>query len=91
MIKEKGNRTFIEFLNKTGHIQLKEELIDIDGNIIINPIYDEISGFFQNGYKRVRKNGKTGVIDVKGKALILIQYDDISDLKEVLCDVLFNC
>lgn len=91
MIKEKGSRTFVEFLNKTGHIQLKEGLIDIDGNIIINPIYDEISGFFQNGYMRVRKNEKTGVIDVKGKAIILIQYDDISDLKEELCDVFFNC
>jgi hypothetical protein len=88
MIKEKGSRTFIEFLNKTDHIQLKEGLIDIDGNIIINPIYDEISGFFQNGYMRVRKNG---VIDVKGKAIIPIQYDDISDLKKELCDVFFNC
>ena len=91
MIKEKGSRTFVEFLNKTGHIQLKEGLIDIDGNIIINPIYDEISGYFQNGYMRVRNNGKTGVIDVKGKTIISIQYDDISDLKEELCDVFFNC
>lgn len=66
-------------------------MIDIDGNIIINPIYDEISGYFQNRYMRVRNNGKTGVIDVKSKAIIPIQYDDISDLKEELCDVFFNC
>ncbi|PQJ32559.1 hypothetical protein BST92_11765 [Nonlabens arenilitoris] len=84
MITENGSRTFVEFLNKTGHIQLKEGLININGNVIINPIYDEISGYFQNGFMRVRNNGKTGVIDEQGKIIIPIEYDDISDLKDGL-------
>jgi hypothetical protein len=82
MITENGSRTFIEFLNKTGHIQLKEGLINTNGNILINPIYDEISGYFQNGYMRVRNNGKTGIIDEEGKIVIPIEYEDISDLKD---------
>lgn len=81
MITENGSRTFVEFLNKTGHIQLKEGLININGNIIINPIYDEISGYFQNGYMRVINNGKTGIIDEERKVIIPIEYEDISDFK----------
>ncbi|WP_339628401.1 WG repeat-containing protein [uncultured Maribacter sp.] len=84
MITENGSRTFVEFLNKTGHIQLKEGLINTNGKIILNPIYDEISGYYQNGYMRVRNNGKTGIIDEQGKIVIPIEYEDISDLKDGL-------
>jgi len=84
MNTEKGSKTLVEFLNKTGHIQLKEGLININGDIIVNPIYDEISGYFQNGYMRVRNNGKTGIIDEHGKVVIPIEYEDISDLKDGL-------
>jgi hypothetical protein len=81
MMTDNGRRTFVEFLNKTGHIQLKEGLININGNIIVNPIYDEISGYFQNGHMRVRNNGKTGIINEVGKVIIPLEYEDISDLK----------
>lgn len=84
MITENGSRTFVEFLNKTGQIQLKEGLIDVNGTIIINPKFDEISGYFQNGYMRVRNNGKTGIINEKGEIIIPIEYDDISDFENGL-------
>lgn len=79
MITENGSRTFVEFLNKTGHIQLKEGLIDTNGNVILNPIYDEISGYYHNGYMRVRNKGKTGIINKDGEVIIALEYDNISD------------
>ncbi len=81
MQSEDGSRTFVEFLNKTEKYQLKEGLIDTNGNIILEPKFDEISGYYQNGYMRVRNNGKTGIIDEKGEIIIPIEYDDISDFK----------
>ena len=84
IMSENGSRTFVEFLNNIEKIQFKEGLIGINGEIIIDPIYDEISGYFQDGFMRVRNDGKTGIIDEKGKLIIPVEYDDISDLKNGL-------
>ncbi|MDX5585998.1 MAG: WG repeat-containing protein [Aureibaculum sp.] len=77
----KGSQTFAEYLNQIKNTQLKEGLIDIDGNIIIEPVYDEISGYFINGFMRVKNNGKAGIINEKGEIVIPIEYDNVLDYK----------
>ncbi len=79
-----GSRTFIEYGYGIEKIQLKEGLIDTDGNIVLHPLYDEISGYFHNGYMRIRNNGMTGIIDQNYKVIIPIMYEDISDIKDDL-------
>jgi hypothetical protein len=76
-----GSQTFAEYLNQIKNIQLKEGLIDINGKVIIEPIYDEISGYFINGFMRVRNNGKAGIINEKGEIVIPIDYDNVLDYK----------
>lgn len=76
-----GSQTFAEYLNQIKNIQLKEGLIDINGKVIIEPIYDEISGYFINGFMRVRNNGKAGIINEKGEIVIPIEYDNVLDFK----------
>jgi hypothetical protein len=75
----KGSQAFVEFLHDLTPTQLKEGLINIQGTVIIEPIYDEISGYFINGYMRVRNKGKEGIIDEKGKVIIPIDYDNVLD------------
>ena len=49
-------------------------LIDYRGNWIIEPIYEKISRSFGDGYRIVAKNGKTGIIDEKGKLVIAMEH-----------------
>ncbi len=76
-----GSQVFVEYLNQINKSQLKEGLISIDGKIIIDPIYDEISGYFNNGFMRVRNNGKAGIVNEKGEIVIPIEYDNVLDYK----------
>lgn len=76
-----GSQVFVEYLNQIKKQQLKEGLININGKIIIEPIYDEISGYFINGFMRVRNNGKAGIVNENGKVVIPIEYDNVLDYK----------
>ena len=76
-----GSQTFAEYLNQIKNIQLKEGLINIDGEILIEPIYDELSGYYINGFMRVRNNGKAGIINEKGEIIIPLEYDNVLDYK----------
>ncbi len=84
LISENGSRTFIESGYKIEKIQLKEGLIDVSGDVLLHPLYDEISGYFHNGYMRIRNNGMMGIVDKKGNPVIPIIYEDISDIKKDL-------
>lgn len=76
-----GSQVFVEYLNQIKKQQLKEGLIDTNGKIIIEPIYDEISGYFINGFMRVRNNGKAGIVNENGEVVIPIEYDNVLDYK----------
>ncbi|MBL7960548.1 WG repeat-containing protein [bacterium] len=56
-------------------------LMDVDGRKILEPEYDNLSGFIY-GLARVVLNGKCGVLDSTGKWLAPIQYDDITFNRE---------
>lgn len=75
-----NTQSVLEFLNKIEKIELKEGLINVNGKIIIKPIYDEISGYFHKGYMRVQNNGLLGIIDENGKIVIPLNYERISDI-----------
>ncbi len=76
-----GSQVFVEYLNQIKKLQLKEGLININGKIIIEPIYDEISGYFINGFMRVRNNRKAGIVNENGEVVIPIEYDNVLDYK----------
>lgn len=51
-----------------------------DGYKIVIPAIYESASYFHDDYAVVRLNGFSGVIDSKGKMIILNQYDDITHL-----------
>ena len=53
-------------------------LIDRNGNEVIAPIYDNIDDIYKTDAFIVEKDGKTGIINSKGKQLLPIEYDKIS-------------
>lgn len=77
----KGSQTFVEYLNQIEKKQLKEGLINTNGKIIVEPLFDEISGYFIDGFMRVRNNGKAGIINQKGEIVIPLEYDNVLDNK----------
>lgn len=57
----------------------KYGIINLDGKVITNAIYDEIDGLScKEGELLVKKDGKYGVINNRGVELIKIKYDYIS-------------
>ena len=53
-------------------------LINLKGEKITKPIYDEISGLdYQEGLLKVKKNNKYGIININGVSIIKEKYDDI--------------
>lgn len=55
--------------------------IDKKGVLVINPIYDEVRDFSENGYAWVKSssigNGKFGLINIKGNYIINPQFDNV--------------
>lgn len=55
----------------------KTGLLDIESNkYLVEPLYDEIY-YFEDGYAKVKLNGKEGIIDRKGKVILEPVYDYI--------------
>lgn len=72
-----------EFRNGVGTIRGngKYGLIDITGNVILEPQWDEIRSFYE-GIALAKKDDKTFVIDITGKVLFESQWDGIGDFHE---------
>lgn len=71
--------------------KVKQGLIDINGNIIISPRFDEISSYLSNNLLRVKNNGKYGIVNLKGEIIIPLQYDNIGyQIKNNLISVSVN-
>ncbi len=56
--------------------------IDIEGNWILEPIFDDANCFTKNGLALVKSNGKNKFIDKTGKVKIKIDKGYVSDFKE---------
>jgi len=52
--------------------------VDIDGNVIIDGIYDNV-GNFAAGVTYIKKNGRYGLIDIEGNVVVKPTYDWIGD------------
>lgn len=44
-------------------------------NVIVTPIYDEVTEFNEYGFAGVKKNGKWGVINESGEVVLEPTYD----------------
>ena len=56
--------------------------ITADGNVLIKPEYDRISGFGGDSIAYTNKNGKVGLINKKGEVVIANEYDYIGHFKD---------
>ena len=61
-IKKEDNSYTIEFKGKYG-------IIDINGKVIVPPIYNAAEPYFSNGVTKVKKDGKTLEINTKGEVI----------------------
>ncbi|MDR1580363.1 MAG: WG repeat-containing protein [Synergistaceae bacterium] len=53
--------------------------IDHEGNVIVEPIYEDSHGHFRGGFVPVKRNGKWGLINRYGKEVIPFEWDDALD------------
>lgn len=62
--------------NKLAYVEDKgkELYINIDGEVVIQPIYQKL-GLFSEGLVAVKKDNKTGYLDIKGNVIIPFIYD----------------
>lgn len=57
----------------------KKGLIDLEGNKIIEPVYETIDSIsYKEGELIVKREGKFGMINIKGNDLVKAKYDQIS-------------
>jgi hypothetical protein len=59
----------------------KYGVADTTGNIIIKPVYENLSSFSDNGLALAKKNSKYGFIDITGKTVIEFKFDDADNFK----------
>ncbi len=62
----------------------KYGLIDADGNILINPVWEQLSPQMKNGYLKGKKDGKWVFLDSRGTVLSK-GFDAIGDFSEGFC------
>ena len=71
-------------------IDKKWGLINGDGVVIIDAIYDAIGEFKQYGYAVMQRNGNVGMLNKQGVEVIQPKYDDIKVLDSTLIAVMKN-
>ena len=74
------------YYEKNGMFFIGDEkmgLIDSNGNIVIEPIYDEIKDF-ENGKAAFKKNGRWGIMDLNGDIIIKSKFDYLRTRKDGL-------
>jgi|GEM_PF-6215371 len=84
----KNSNTFHNELSKV-RIGRKYGFKDKSGNIVIDPVYDNVFNFF-DGIARVEKHKKMGAIDMQGQVVIDIKYDYLSNFREGLAVIVLN-
>jgi|GEM_PF-1465848 len=60
----------------------KEGVIDTQGNIVIDLVYDDIAVFEGSGYIRCLIDGKSGIIDTAGNVIFEPQFGYIAEFTE---------
>ncbi len=70
-------------------IDKKWGLIDAQGDLFIDPVYDAV-GHFSNGYAVIQTAGKIGLLDQFGKEVFAPKFQDIRVLDTVLFSVFEN-
>lgn len=67
-------------------VEGKVGIIDIEGNTIIEPIWDNVLDFGKSGYndgvRRVVKDDKFGIIDAEGNIIVELLKETIGSFKE---------
>ncbi len=65
-------------------------LINADGRIVKQPIYDAIGEFKEFGFAIMQRKGKVGMLDNRGVEVVPPQYDDVKVLDSKLVSVMEN-
>jgi len=63
-------------------------LMDAEGTIRLEPVYDAIGEFKEYGYAVMQRAGKVGMLDLRGKEVISPKYDDLKVLDSLLVAVM---
>jgi hypothetical protein len=63
-------------------------LIDADGAVVVNPVYDAIGEFKRFGYAVMQRDGGVGLFNSSIQEIIPPQYDDINVLDSTLIAVM---
>lgn len=61
-----------------------------NGRIVQQPVYDAIGEFKQFGYAVMQRNGRVGMLNVRGLEVVPPRYDDLKALDSTLISVLEN-
>lgn len=69
-------------------VNKKWGLINSDGQVIVDPIYDAIGEFKQFGYAVMQRQGNVGMLNSFGEEIILPEYQDIKVLDSMMIGVM---
>ncbi|MEM9921385.1 MAG: WG repeat-containing protein [Bacteroidota bacterium] len=69
-------------------VNKKWGLIDADGQVILQPVYDAIGEFKEYGYATMQREGRVGMLNRLGEEIVLPKYDDIKILDSTLVAVM---
>ncbi|MBR9919352.1 MAG: WG repeat-containing protein [Bacteroidetes bacterium] len=79
-----GQRFFpIKMDNKWG-------LINADGDVVVDPVYEAIGEFKSFGFAVMQRNGGVGLLDPSGQEVLPPKYEDIKVLHKKLAAVLLD-
>lgn len=65
-------------------------LINSDGRIVKQPVYDAIGEFKEFGYAIMQRNGKVGMLDHNGREVVPPKFDDVKALDATMVSVMEN-
>ena len=69
-------------------VNKKWGLINTEGTVILDPVYDAIGEFKHFGYAVMQKDGSVGLLGPTGKEIVPPRYDDIKVLDSTLIAVM---
>ncbi len=69
-------------------ISKKWGLIDSEGKLVLEPVYDAIGEFKRFGYATMQRNGSVGLLNSRGQEIIPSRYEDLKVLDSLLIAVM---